>query len=79
MKMHDRWRNIAHVIHKYDTCDARSPTYRELGTGAGIPSTSHVSYCLRKMRTRGWITYHDNMSRTVRLTENGRKHFFFKD
>ena len=79
MNMHDRWRNIADVIQKYDVCDARSPTYSELSAEAGLPSLSHVAYSLRKMRARGWITFHDNMSRTVRLTENGRKHFFFKD
>ncbi len=79
MNMHDRWRNIADVIQKYDMCDARSPTYRELSAEAGLPSLSHVAYSLRKMRARGWITFHDNMSRTERLTENGRKHFFFKD
>ena len=79
MNMHDRWSNIADVIQKYDMCDARSPTDRVLSAEAGLPSLSHVAYSLRKMRARGWITFHDNMSRTVRLTENGRKHFFFKD
>ena len=50
-----------------------SPTVRELTERAGFASTSKTVTRLRSLRESGFVNYTDNISRTARLTQEGRR------
>lgn len=46
-----------------------SPSFREIGEGVGVKSTSHISYWVNRLAEQGRITYQPNIARSVRVVE----------
>lgn len=64
----DRQREILVWLARYITEHGYSPTVRELGDAFGFGSTNAVMCHLRPLKSKGWITWVNRHSRTLRLT-----------
>jgi SOS-response transcriptional repressor LexA len=64
---------LVRVLDHYWRMYGHSPTVRELTARAGLSSTSMTAVRLRALRESGFVNYTDNVSRTARLTQEGRK------
>lgn len=64
---------LVRVLDHYWRMYGHSPTVRELTSRAGLSSTSMTATRLRALRESGFVNYTDNVSRTARLTQEGRK------
>lgn len=68
MSLSDRQVRILEFIRQYLQEHSFPPTIREIGKAVGIPSTSVVKYNLEKLKEKGLIERHDDVSRGLRLT-----------
>ncbi|HIZ53874.1 MAG TPA: LexA DNA binding domain protein [Candidatus Enterococcus avicola] len=60
-------------IHDYTTELSIAPTFREVGGGVGLKSPATVHEHLTVLKDEGVITYIEKSSRTLRLTDKGKK------
>jgi repressor LexA len=65
----DRQQKMLDFIRTYVQENRRPPTIREIGTAAGISSTSVVNYNLTKLKEKGLLERDAEVSRGLRLTE----------
>jgi repressor LexA len=62
-----RQRKILEVIEGYQRDHGCSPSNRDIAAGAGLASSSTVSYHLQALKAAGWVTYDPRCRRTVRV------------
>lgn len=60
-------------IAKFRRSHRYAPTVRELSRLMGYATPSAPHYHLRKLREEGLVTWTDGVSRSLQLTEAGRK------
>ena len=65
--LNDTDQKVLKAIRAFQSQNNYAPTIREIGTMVGIESTSHVSYCLRKLQTQGLIQCGKGRSRAIQL------------
>jgi repressor LexA len=70
-KFSDRQQSMMKFVSDYFQNDQRPPTIREIGEACAISSTSVVTYNLNKLEDRGYLTRDRDVSRGIRLTEEG--------
>lgn len=58
---------IKQFIEQFIADNGYSPSLREIGEQVGL-SPSNVKYHLVRMRESGVLVYHDNISRSIRVT-----------
>jgi len=63
-----RQRKILEFLSEYIEETGYPPSIREIGTAAGISSTSVVSYNLKRLEERGYISRDREVSRGLKLT-----------
>jgi SOS-response transcriptional repressor LexA len=63
-----RQQTILHVIHQYYAAHGFPPSLREIGRGAGISSTSVVTYHIERLVTLGYLIKSPGKSRAFALT-----------
>ena len=63
----ERLDEIYTIIREFILASHYSPTVREIGELAGIPSTSHVNYYLNKLVADGRIRRERGMARCIQL------------
>ncbi len=68
-----RQQNILQFIGRFSREHARPPTIREIGSAVGISSTSVVNYNLNRLETLGLILRNKEVSRGIRLTDDGMR------
>jgi|TARA_R110000824_G_scaffold9556_3_gene42635 repressor LexA len=73
MRTYPKMREIGVFIRKFSREHGYAPSYRDLQEGCNISSTSVVQFYLNKMRGEGLLFYANGVSRTVRLTDDGKK------
>jgi repressor LexA len=59
--------NVHQAIVEYLGKNGYPPTVREIQEMSGLKTTSHVSYCLKRLELKGHITLVPNSSRGIRL------------
>ena len=74
-KTYPKMREIGVFIRKFSREHGYAPSYRDLQEGCDISSTSVVQFYLNKMRGEGLLFYSNGVSRTVRLTDDGKRIF----
>ena len=74
-KTYPKMREIGVFIRKFSREHGFAPSYRDLQEGCDISSTSVVQLYLNKMRGQGLLFYANGVSRTVRLTDDGKRIF----
>ena len=72
-KTYPKMREIGVFVRKFSREHGYAPSYRDLQEGCDISSTSVVQFYLNKMRGEGLLFYANGVSRTVRLTDDGKK------
>ena len=72
-KQDEERKALVSVLDHYWRMYGHSPTVRELTERAGFASTSKTVTRLRSLRESGFVNYTDNISRTARLTQEGRR------
>ena len=63
-----RQQRILEFLSDYVEENGYPPSIREIGAAAGISSTSVVSYNLKRLEERGYISRHREISRGLKLT-----------
>ncbi len=66
-KLPKRQQKVLTFIQKYIAENGFPPTVREIGEGAGVSSTSLVTYYLKKLEEKGYIAREPSVSRGIRL------------
>ena len=66
----ERQRRILEFLGEYIEENGYPPSIREIGSAAGISSTSVVSYNLRRLEERGYISRDREVSRGLKLTSD---------
>ena len=66
-KLSDKQRRIVRFIERFLTEKGYPPSIRDIQGGCGISSTSVVDYNLNILETRGIISRHADVSRSIRL------------
>lgn len=69
----ERREKILMFISKYKAENTIAPTFREIGKAVELKSSSSVHEHLTVLKDEGVITYIEKSSRTLRLTEKGKK------
>jgi repressor LexA len=69
MALSDRQRQMLEYIRSYLAQYDYPPTIREIGTAAGISSTSVVKYNLERLQEKGYIARNKEVSRGLRLLD----------
>ncbi|OQY20876.1 MAG: repressor LexA, partial [Anaerolineaceae bacterium 4572_32.1] len=64
----ERQQRILEFLDKYIVENSYPPSIREIGAAVGISSTSVVSYNLRRLEERGYISRDREVSRGLKLT-----------
>lgn len=72
MALSERQQEIYKYIQRFTADKGRPPTIREIGSSVGISSTSVVNYNLNILEKAGLISREKEVSRGLRLTQNGR-------
>ena len=67
-RLSKRQRRILEFLNEYIEENSYPPSIREIGAAAGISSTSVVSYNLRRMEEKGYISRDREVSRGLKLT-----------
>jgi SOS-response transcriptional repressor LexA len=62
---HDLRQVFAWIVAYKSEHDGNSPTLREMMIGCGIPTTSVMSYSVKKMEKLGWIRIERGISRNI--------------
>jgi repressor LexA len=71
--MTDRQRQVLMAIDSLTRKHGYPPTVREVGTAVGIKSSSTAVQHLLKVQNAGLVEWEQGKSRTIRLTEAGRR------
>ncbi len=71
-RLSDRQRRILEFLGMYVEENGYPPSIREIGAAAGISSTSVVSYNLRRLEEKGYITRDRDVSRGLKLVSTAR-------
>jgi len=71
-RLSKRQRRILEFLNEYIEENGYPPSIREIGAAAGISSTSVVSYNLRRMEEKGYISRDREVSRGLKLTSATR-------
>lgn len=71
-RLSKRQRKILEFVNRYIAENGYPPSIREIGTAAGISSTSVVSYNLERLEERGYISRDREVSRGLKLMAPGR-------
>ena len=66
----ERQQKIIEFLAEYIQANGYPPSIREIGAAAGISSTSVVSYNLRRLEERGYISRDRDVSRGLKLTRS---------
>jgi repressor LexA len=66
----DRGDIVVRFVRDYTSKHGYSPSYREIAEAAGVSSTSHISYWIRKEVDRGRLTRVFNRPRSIRAVDN---------
>lgn len=72
MALSERQQEMYKYIQRFTTDKGRPPTIREIGQNVGISSTSVVNYNLNILEREGLISREKEVSRGLRLTQNGK-------
>jgi repressor LexA len=67
----ERQRRIVEYLHEYVEENGYPPSIREIGAAAGISSTSVVSYNLKRLEEKGYISRDREVSRGLKLVTTG--------
>jgi repressor LexA len=70
----ERQRKIVEFLGEYTDEHGYPPSIREIGAAAGISSTSVVSYNLKRLEEKGFISRDEEISRGITLTDTARTH-----
>ena len=54
-------------IANYTAANNYAPSFRDIGAMIGMKSTGHITYHLRTMREKGYITYQYKVARSITL------------
>ncbi len=71
-RLSERQQRILEFVNEYVEENGYPPSIREIGAAAGISSTSVVSYNLRRLEERGYISRDRDVSRGLKLTPTAR-------
>ena len=71
-RLSERQQRILEFLNEYIEENGYPPSIREIGTAAGISSTSVVSYNLRRLEQRGYLSRDREVSRGLRLASTAR-------
>ena len=71
-QLSERQQSILEFLGEYIEENGYPPSIREIGTAAGISSTSVVSYNLGRLEERGYISRDKEVSRGLKLTSATR-------
>ena len=66
-KLSNKQKELYSVIKDFITTNGYAPTIRELNIITDIKSTSTTFSKLKQLKKKGYITYLDNKSRTIRI------------
>ncbi len=66
----ERQQKIIEFLDEYIQVNGYPPSIREIGAAAGISSTSVVSYNLRRLEEKGYISRDKEVSRGLKLTRS---------
>ncbi len=66
----ERQEQILQFIREFTRKEGRPPTIREIGSAAGISSTSVVDYNLNALAKKGYLTRNPHVSRGIRIIED---------
>ncbi|MBN1814586.1 MAG: repressor LexA [Anaerolineae bacterium] len=69
----ERQRRIVEYLNEYVEENGYPPSIREIGAAAGISSTSVVSYNLRRLEEKGYISRDREVSRGLKLVTAGHQ------
>ncbi len=69
----ERQRRIVEFLNEYIEENGYPPSIREIGAAAGISSTSVVSYNLKRLEEKGYISRDREVSRGLKLVAMGRQ------
>ncbi len=72
-KLSERQKGILQFIQKHLNDYGFPPTIREIGQAVGISSTSVVNYNLNRLQERGYLTREKDVSRGLRLADEGTR------
>lgn len=72
-RLSERQQRILEFLNEYIEENGYPPSIREIGAAAGISSTSVVSYNLRRLEERGFISRDRVVSRGLKLTTATRR------
>ena len=67
-RLSERQKRILEFLSEYIDDNGYPPSIREIGAAAGISSTSVVSYNLRRLEERGYLSRDKEVSRGLKLT-----------
>jgi len=70
ISMTNREHQIYDAVREYTAINGYSPTVREIGQDVGLKSTSTVHQYLNRIMGKGYITYHPNQPRTLRVLKD---------
>ncbi len=56
---------VFHFINRYINANGVAPTVKEIGRGFGHTTSSLTDYYLRTLKLWGWITWQNNLTRTI--------------
>ena len=70
----ERQTRIIEFLGEYTEEHGYPPSIREIGAAAGISSTSVVSYNLKRLEEKGFISRDEEISRGITLTDTARTH-----
>lgn len=65
----ERRRNILDFISDFTEVHGYAPTFREVGMGVGLSSSSTVQYQLRVLAAMGRVTWADGVCRSLKVIE----------
>lgn len=67
--MTNRERQIYAAICEYTTTNGYPPSIREIGFLVGLNSSSSVHWYLKRIQSKGYITFEPNQPRTLRVVK----------
>jgi repressor LexA len=71
-RLSERQRTILEFLNEYVEENGYPPSIREIGAATGTSSTSVVSYNLKRLEERGYLSRDRQVSRGLKLTSTAR-------
>ncbi len=69
MAVEERLQRIVNFLAKWEREKTYAPSYRDIGRGIGVPSTSLIKGYLGKLKASGKIIWIEGVARTIRLAK----------